>query len=216
MALREVIKTRGAAGGMKGTYTHPSASALFPKVHQLKKKKQFFIDLDGASADENSLTHEKWCNDLAAKFLCLFVLDRFSDFVSDQMVAPVRETVSQTLAALLTHMPRRSVLHVHTALLQMVQLSPSSSTSLTLSSNGKTTNGNGNSNGKGKGRAGVSLSDKGGNLGTASTTGEFAWQVRHAGLVGIKYEVAVRPDLFDDPEYGQEVMQGVVDAAVSG
>lgn len=41
--------------------------------------------LDGSSAEENFLTHEKWSNDLAAKFLCLFVLDRFSDFVSDQV-----------------------------------------------------------------------------------------------------------------------------------
>jgi TATA-binding protein-associated factor len=49
-----------------------------------------------------------------------------------------------------------------------------------------------------------------------SSTPEFAWQVRHAGLVGIKYEVAVRPDLFDDPQIGQEVLRGVVEAAVSG
>jgi TATA-binding protein-associated factor len=43
------------------------------------------LALDGSSAEENFLAHEKWCNDLAAKFLCLFVLDRFSDFVSDQV-----------------------------------------------------------------------------------------------------------------------------------
>lgn len=42
--------------------------------------------LDGASSEENQLAHEKWCNDLAAKFLCLFVLDRFGDFVSDQVM----------------------------------------------------------------------------------------------------------------------------------
>ncbi len=37
------------------------------------------------TACENELAHEKWCNDLAAKFLCVFVLDRFGDFVSDQV-----------------------------------------------------------------------------------------------------------------------------------
>ena len=67
------------------------------------------------------VAHERWCNDLAVKFLCIFVLDRFGDFVSDQVVAPVRETVSQTLAYLLLHMPRRSVLHVHNVLLQMIR-----------------------------------------------------------------------------------------------
>lgn len=35
--------------------------------------------------EENSLAHERWCNDLAAKLLCVFVLDRFGDFVSDQV-----------------------------------------------------------------------------------------------------------------------------------
>ena len=39
----------------------------------------------GLSSMENEVAHEKWCNDLAAKFLCIFVLDRFSDFVSDQV-----------------------------------------------------------------------------------------------------------------------------------
>ena len=122
------------------------------------------------------------------------------------MVAPVRETVSQTLAALLTHAPRRSVLHVHATLLQMVQLSPSSSTAYSTSRG--TVTSNGKINGKGKGKAA--------NGTTGSKAAEFAWQVRHAGLVGIKYEVAVRPDLFDDPMNGKEVLKGVVEAAVSG
>ena len=48
------------------------------------------------------------------------------------------------------------------------------------------------------------------------SNGEIAWQVRHAGLVGVKYEVAVRPDLVDDPDSGEEVLRGVLDAAISG
>lgn len=42
---------------------------------------------DGETLLENELNHERWCNDLAAKFLCVFVLDRFVDFVSDQVRA---------------------------------------------------------------------------------------------------------------------------------
>jgi TATA-binding protein-associated factor len=106
-----------------------------------------------------------------------------------QVVAPVRETVSQTMASLLLHMPRRSVLHVHSILLQMIRqdfpLPPS---------------------GRGK-----SDSERG-----------HVWEIRHAGLLGVKYEVAVRSDLFDkgdgkqfDAE-GREILQGVVDAAVLG
>ena len=40
---------------------------------------------DDLSREDNEIAHEKWCNDLAAKLLCIFVLDRFSDFVSDQV-----------------------------------------------------------------------------------------------------------------------------------
>ncbi|CCM05038.1 uncharacterized protein FIBRA_07240 [Fibroporia radiculosa] len=168
MALRELLKLQGKYGGMQ-------------------------IDL---SWDENEAAHERWCNDLALKFLCIFVLDRFGDFVSDQVIAPVRETVSQTLASLLLHMPRRSVLHVHAILLEMIRqdfpvpVKPS----------------------KGK------LKDQQGDRG-------HVWEVRHAGLLGIKYEVAVRSDLVSaegaegdhaGAQDGREVLRGVVDAAVLG
>jgi len=51
------------------------------------------------------------------------------------------------------------------------------------------------------------------------------WEVRHAGLLGIKYEVAVRSDLFQDSEVkleaggmatGRELLQDVVQAAILG
>ncbi|EGN96198.1 hypothetical protein SERLA73DRAFT_170610 [Serpula lacrymans var. lacrymans S7.3] len=137
---------------------------------------------DCISWEDNASDHERWCNDLAAKLLCVFVLDRFGDFVSDQVIAPVRETVSQTLASLLLHMPRRSVIHVHSILIQMIRQD-----FLLTSSHA------------------------------------HVWEVRHAGLLGIKYEVAVRTDLFEAMKKdegcdytGKEVLQGVVDAAVLG
>ena len=114
-----------------------------------------------------------------------------------QVVAPVRETVSKTLASLLLHMPRRSVLHVHNVLLQMI-------------------------------RQDFPVTVKPANGKTLSKYGErgHVWEVRHAGLLGIKYEVAVRSDLvsLDVPEGdaamdiddGKEVLRGVVDAAVLG
>jgi len=91
-------------------------------------------------------------------------------------------------------MPRRSLLHVHSTLLQMVKQDfcmPSHSTT------------------------------------TTSKVGKnHIWEVRHAGLLGIKYEVAVRNDLFSvdleqDAEVkaedtGKEALQEVVDAAILG
>jgi TATA-binding protein-associated factor len=41
------------------------------------------------------------------------------------------------------------------------------------------------------------------------------WQVRHAGLLGLKYEVAVREDLIENDE-DRSVLRGVVDAAILG
>lgn len=111
-----------------------------------------------------------------------------------QVVAPVRETVSQTLASLLLHMPKRSVTHVHSILLQMI-------------------------------RQDFAVPSKASGS-KQETEKSHVWEVRHAGLLGVKYEVAVRTDLFetdtvkkeedDMGEVGKDVLRGVVDAAVLG
>lgn len=107
--------------------------------------------------------------------------------------------VSQTLASLLLHMPRRSVLHVHSILLQMIRQDFTLSVKPTPL----------------KSRVPDKDADKG-----------HVWEVRHAGLLGIKYEVAVRSDLVSaaktedgqdsSGQDGREVLRGVVDAAVLG
>ena len=106
----------------------------------------------------------------------------------------MRETVSQTLASLLLHMPKRSVTHVHSILLQMIHQDFVFSSAATGSKQ--------------------------------ETTKNHVWEVRHAGLLGVKYEVAVRTDLFetgtikdDDDDMGEvarNVLRGVVDAAILG
>jgi hypothetical protein len=140
-----------------------------------------YVAAAGAPQTENDAYHERWCNALAAKLLCVFILDRFGDFVSDQVVAPVRETVSQTIASLLLHMPRRSVLHVHSVLLQMIRQD------FTLPTG---------ANGPGKGKSHI-------------------WEVRHAGLLGIKYEVAVRSDVVGAASEGIEDGSVAADAAAT-
>ncbi|KXN85489.1 putative helicase mot1 [Leucoagaricus sp. SymC.cos] len=178
LALRELLKLQGKCGGMR----------------------------DDHSVKKNELTHEKWCNDLAAKFLCVFVLDRFGDFVSDQVVAPVRETVSQTMASLMLHMPRRSLLHVHQILLQMIRQD------FVIVFNGETE------------RKKSSLKKP-----VGDNERNHVWEVRHAGLLGLKYEVAVRSDIFDDAggvkredghvaptQEGKDILSDVVEAAILG
>lgn len=42
-------------------------------------------------------SHHGWLEDMAVRLVCVLALDRFGDFVSDQVVAPVRETCAQAL-----------------------------------------------------------------------------------------------------------------------
>ena len=81
MALREVIRVHGAGSG---------------RVH-------------GKSQKENDKLNVQWLDDLACRLCCVFMLDRFGDYVSDTVVAPIRETAGQALGALLQHLPSDTV-----------------------------------------------------------------------------------------------------------
>ena len=87
-------------------------------------------------------------------------------------------------------MPRRSMLHVHSILLQMIR----QDSVLTLQ-----------------------------NGSPPDPDHTLVWEVRHAGLLGIKYEVAVRNDLFERVPKQEEglpdipcILKDVVDAAILG
>ncbi|CAI2172682.1 1119_t:CDS:10 [Funneliformis geosporum] len=122
----------------------------------------------GLTKTENEARHNKWLDDIAIRLLCVFALDRFGDFVSDQVVAPVRETCSQTLGALLHYMSPQGVENVHLVLLRMIYQ--------TDILDGKTS----------------------------------IWEVRHAGMLGLKYAVAVRKDLVN------MMLDGTVGAVILG
>lgn len=76
MGLREVIRVHGAGAG-----------------------REF-----GRSRAMNDEFNSRWLDDLACRLCGVFMLDRFGDYTSDTVVAPIRETVGQTLGALLIHM----------------------------------------------------------------------------------------------------------------
>ncbi|KAG2617033.1 hypothetical protein PVAP13_3NG178092 [Panicum virgatum] len=61
----------------------------------------------------------EFLQDCAIRFLCVLSLDRFGDYVSDQVVAPVRETCAQALGAVLKYMHPSLVCHTLNILLQM-------------------------------------------------------------------------------------------------
>ena len=92
IGLREVIRVHGAGAGR----------------------------LYGKSRPQNEALNTRWLDDLACRLCCVLMLDRFGDYVSDNVVAPIRETVGQTLGALLVHLPAMSTSHVYRILYRMV------------------------------------------------------------------------------------------------
>ncbi|KAF9583392.1 TATA-binding protein-associated factor mot1, partial [Lunasporangiospora selenospora] len=132
----------------------------------------------GCSRAENDARHNEWLEDVAIRLLCVFSLDRFGDFVSDQVVAPVRETCSQTLGALLRHMSDEGVNNTLGVLMRLIYQSDVFEEGLER---------------------------------------DNIWEVRHAGMLGLKYAVAVRRDLIDnDSPAATEMLETVVQAVILG
>ncbi|KEF58727.1 uncharacterized protein A1O9_06653 [Exophiala aquamarina CBS 119918] len=74
----------------------------------------------GRSRVENDLSNKCWLDDLACRLLCVLMLDRFGDYVSDTVVAPIRESVGQTLGALLTQLSDETAISTYAFLQKMI------------------------------------------------------------------------------------------------
>ncbi|KAM8924786.1 TATA-binding protein-associated factor 172 [Pelodytes ibericus] len=133
--LREILKVHGQSGGR----------------------------VPDSTPEEMYQQHQDWLEDLTIRLLCVFALDRFGDFVSDEVVAPVRETCAQTLGVLLKHMNESGVLQTVKILLRLLT--------------------------------------------------QEQWEVRHGGLLGIKYTLAIRQDLIKAllPKVLPAIIEGLQD-----
>ena len=74
----------------------------------------------GKSRGENDTLNKIWLDDLACRLCAVLMLDRFTDYSSDTSVAPIRETIGQTLGSALRHVPATSVYGIYNILHQMV------------------------------------------------------------------------------------------------
>lgn len=72
------------------------------------------------SRGDNDERNRKWLDDLSCRLCCVLMLDRFTDYSSDTSVAPIRETVGQTLGSVLFHVPAISVHAIYRILYRMV------------------------------------------------------------------------------------------------
>ncbi|KAF7545626.1 hypothetical protein G7Z17_g9034 [Cylindrodendrum hubeiense] len=92
MSLREVIRVHGGSAGRRHAKTR----------------------------DENDALNRKWLDDMACRLCCVLMLDRFTDYSSDTSVAPIRETIGQSLGSVLKHLPSVSVYSTYQILYRMV------------------------------------------------------------------------------------------------
>ena len=92
MGLREIVRVHGAGAGRQG----------------------------GKSRGDNDRLNQAWLDDLACRLCCVFMLDRFADYVSDSAVAPIRETAGQVLGAVLQFLPASSVHDINRILYRLV------------------------------------------------------------------------------------------------
>lgn len=130
-------------------YRHGAALGLIPL---LKIQGSGAAKSVGASRSRNLEQHQLWMEDIGLRLICLLSLDRFGDYVGDQVIAPVRETGAQAISLIGRWFDPNRLQRVLLILHQMVEQK---------------------------------------NVRSHSPRG-YAWQVRHAGLMGMKYLVAVK------------------------
>lgn len=75
----------------------------------------------GLSTHANDILNQLWLIDMALKVCCVLALDKFGDFLFDQVVAPVRENAGQLLGCCVSHMLERDASSTIDILLKMLE-----------------------------------------------------------------------------------------------
>ncbi len=132
IALREILSTQARSAGVVAPLEDPpggwtaaggagkprlvgsgSSTIISAGEHHVQK-----IDVVAAVKSNTS-----WLEDCAIHMLCTLALDRFGDYVSDQVVAPVRETTAQALGMVARAVTRPVLLRLLRALRTLAECS---------------------------------------------------------------------------------------------
>ncbi|VDP26355.1 unnamed protein product [Schistosoma curassoni] len=146
---------------------HGAASGLRELLSEPRHTKQAGKYI-GQSETEMYNSHYQYLEDIVVRVLCTLALDQLSDFISDEVVAPVRETAAQLLGVLSLHLTTEQVLLVVKHLIFLVSLNDEAVTKLCTNIPCQKDNSNASKN---------------------------SWMIAHGGLLGIKYLLASRKDL---------------------
>ncbi|RVW77249.1 TATA-binding protein-associated factor BTAF1 [Vitis vinifera] len=104
-------------GGLKGDHEDKNCIGKMDVLKNLPENCELMNLIKVAR--HSWLKNSEFLQDCAIRFLCVLSLDRFGDYVSDQVVAPVRETCAQALGAVLKYMHPPLVHETLNILLQM-------------------------------------------------------------------------------------------------
>ena len=113
LGLREILRSQAGSAGVfaplgdaPGGWTSPGTSGLptLGKAVQVKDVKRAIRK------------NEEWLEDCCVHLVCALALDRFGDFLADQVVAPVRETAAQALGTASCRLNRSAALLLMKAL----------------------------------------------------------------------------------------------------
>lgn len=95
LALRDILRSQAASAGVHAPVADPPLGwSVAGGKGRLQLGPVSSADIAAARAGNAS-----WLEDCAIHMLCTLALDRFGDYLSDQVVAPVRETTAQALGA---------------------------------------------------------------------------------------------------------------------
>jgi len=122
LGLREVLKSQAGCAHVTaptdggGGWAVPGGSGLLPLVY-----KTGGAVVQGYYHEQALEANRAWLEDACIHMLCTLGLDRFGDFVSDKMVAPVRETAAQALGMAARALPVAALPALLSALKQLAQ-----------------------------------------------------------------------------------------------
>lgn len=121
---------------------------------------------------ENDYRNKRTLEDLTVRLLSVFAMDRFGDYVSDTVVAPVRENTAQVLAALLKYLDDELTLETYTSLCELIEQPQQQELQIKSEMINELKGVKQNSN-----------------------KPMTIWEAKHGGLLGLRYFVSIKTDL---------------------
>lgn len=101
LGLREILRSHAACAGVNAHIKDNPTGWLASEGSGLPE----LSSVTAADVEQAQIDNSEWLEDCTIIILCVLALDRFGDYVSDDVVAPVRETAGQVLGIICQNLP---------------------------------------------------------------------------------------------------------------